>query len=177
MDQSDMMEPGEALQSLDHALEAASRAEKRLREAIEVLPEGIVFLDENDRYILWNKRYSEIYERSADLLEPGGHFVPSHAFVVGDHGEARADILLRYAHLEEDVNFVLRFLRRTTMQDAEITYRLVTHDDEIRVRWSAKMYLRDPAFGLTTLNIIDGVSVYELDTADLSKHFGAEKGV
>ena len=66
-----MMEPGEALQSLDHALEAASRAEKRLREAIEVLPEGIVFLDENDRYILWNKRYSEIYERSADLLEPG----------------------------------------------------------------------------------------------------------
>ncbi len=66
-----MMEPGQALQSLDHALEAASRAEKRLREAIEVLPQGIVFLDENDRYILWNKRYSEIYERSADLLEPG----------------------------------------------------------------------------------------------------------
>ena len=52
---------------------------------------------------------------------------------------------------------MLRLLRRTTMQDAEITYRLVTHDDEIRVRWSAKMYLRDPAFGLTTLNIIDGV--------------------
>ncbi|WP_231568185.1 putative bifunctional diguanylate cyclase/phosphodiesterase [Novosphingobium malaysiense] len=52
-------------------MEAASRAEKRLREAIEALPQGIVFLDENDRYILWNKRYSEIYERSADLLAPG----------------------------------------------------------------------------------------------------------
>jgi len=64
----------------------------------------------------------------------------------------------------EKVFDMLRLLRRTTMQDAEITYRLVTHDDEIRVRWSAKMYLRDPAFGLTTLNIIDGVSVYELDT-------------
>ncbi|MGE4305304.1 MAG: diguanylate cyclase [Novosphingobium sp.] len=90
MDQSDMMEPGEALQSLDHALEAASRAEKRLREAIEVLPQGIVFLDENDRYILWNKRYSEIYERSADLLEPGVRLADTLRIGVerGDYPEA-----------------------------------------------------------------------------------------
>ncbi|KHK93093.1 diguanylate cyclase [Novosphingobium malaysiense] len=70
-DQSGLERRGQPVQSLDHALEAASRAEKRLREAIEALPQGIVFLDENDRYILWNKRYSEIYERSADLLAPG----------------------------------------------------------------------------------------------------------
>ncbi|MCT2399802.1 putative bifunctional diguanylate cyclase/phosphodiesterase [Novosphingobium mangrovi (ex Huang et al. 2023)] len=62
---------GQTLQPLDHALQAASRAEKRLREAIEALPQGIVFLDEEDRYILWNRQYAEIYARSADLLKPG----------------------------------------------------------------------------------------------------------
>lgn len=59
------------MHSLERALQAASRAEERLREAIDALPEGIVFLDEEDRYILWNRRYAEIYSRSADLLEPG----------------------------------------------------------------------------------------------------------
>jgi diguanylate cyclase (GGDEF)-like protein/PAS domain S-box-containing protein len=57
--------------SLDIALQAASLAEARLREAIEAMPQGIVFLDAEDRYILWNERYAQIYERSADLLQPG----------------------------------------------------------------------------------------------------------
>ena len=61
----------QAMHSLERALQAASRAEQRLREAIEALPEGIVFLDEEDRYILWNRRYAEMYSKSADLLEPG----------------------------------------------------------------------------------------------------------
>ena len=58
-------------QSLEFALQAASQAEKRLREGIEALPQGIVFLDEEGRYILWNEKYAEIYSRSADLLKPG----------------------------------------------------------------------------------------------------------
>ncbi len=49
----------------------ARRAERRLREAIDALPEGIVFLDAEGRYILWNQRYAEIYHRSADLFAPG----------------------------------------------------------------------------------------------------------
>ena len=69
-------EPGLAaddrsLPSLDSALKAASLAETRLREAIEALPQGIVFLDEEGRYILWNEQYAEIYAKSADLLQPG----------------------------------------------------------------------------------------------------------
>ena len=50
---------------------AAVKAEARLREAIDVLPQGIVFLDPDGRYVLWNQRYAEIYSRSADLLRPG----------------------------------------------------------------------------------------------------------
>lgn len=51
------------------AAEAEARAaDDRLRAALDLLPEGIVFLDADGRYILWNKRYAEIYHRSADLF-------------------------------------------------------------------------------------------------------------
>jgi len=68
---------------------------------------------------------------------------------------------------------MLRFLRSSCMQDAEITYRLVVdHDEKIKVRWSTKLWMRDPALGLTSfvasgtpaLVHLDGVSVYELDS-------------
>ena len=49
----------------------ARQAEARLREAIEAIPEGIVFLDEERRYVLWNQRYAEIYHRSSDLFQRG----------------------------------------------------------------------------------------------------------
>lgn len=49
----------------------ASLAEQRLHAAIDALPEGIVFLDPEGRYILWNQRYAEIYKRSADLFAVG----------------------------------------------------------------------------------------------------------
>ena len=65
---------------------------------------------------------------------------------------------------------MLRFLRRTTMQDAQVTYRLVVQDERIRVRWSAKLWMRDPALGMTKLPNgeqalvhLDGVSNYDLD--------------
>ncbi|MDE8654413.1 putative bifunctional diguanylate cyclase/phosphodiesterase [Novosphingobium album (ex Liu et al. 2023)] len=79
-----------SLQSLEEAMRAASRAEQRLREAIDVLPEGIVFLDEEGRYILWNQKYAEIYERSADLLAPGVRLADTLRIGVerGDYPEA-----------------------------------------------------------------------------------------
>ena len=56
--------------------EAAARlAEARLRDAIDAIPEGVVFLDAEGRYILWNRRYAEIYHRSADLFRPGARLI------------------------------------------------------------------------------------------------------
>ncbi|HVY02298.1 MAG TPA: PAS-domain containing protein, partial [Caulobacterales bacterium] len=49
----------------------AKAAQEWLRAAINAVPEGIVFLDEEGRYILWNERYAEIYKNSADLFKPG----------------------------------------------------------------------------------------------------------
>jgi signal transduction histidine kinase/CheY-like chemotaxis protein len=57
--------------ALERAELDARRAEQRLREALDALPEGIVFLDADGRYVLWNRRYAEIYHRSADLFAPG----------------------------------------------------------------------------------------------------------
>jgi diguanylate cyclase (GGDEF)-like protein/PAS domain S-box-containing protein len=53
------------------AVADARKSHERLREAIDILPQGIVFLDADGRYILWNKKYSEIYSRSSDLFQPG----------------------------------------------------------------------------------------------------------
>ena len=49
----------------------ARRAHSRLRDALDILPEGIVFLYAEGRYILWNQQYADIYKRTADLFRPG----------------------------------------------------------------------------------------------------------
>jgi signal transduction histidine kinase len=73
-----------------HALERAALAEDRLRAAIDALPEGVVFLDPEGRYILWNQRYAEIYHRSADLFAPGRRLAEtlSEGVARGDYPDA-----------------------------------------------------------------------------------------
>ena len=76
--------------ALERAERQARQAETRLREAIDALPEGIVFLDPQGRYILWNRRYAEIYHRSADLFAQGRRLVDTLRIGVerGDYPEA-----------------------------------------------------------------------------------------
>jgi diguanylate cyclase (GGDEF)-like protein/PAS domain S-box-containing protein len=73
------------------AIAAARRSHERLREAIDILPQGIVFLDSEGRYILWNKKYSEIYSASADLFKPGARLEDTLRVGVqrGDYPEAK----------------------------------------------------------------------------------------
>jgi len=72
------------------AIAEARKSHERLREAIDILPQGIVFLDSDGRYILWNKKYSEIYNRSSDLFEPGARLQDTIRIGVerGDYPEA-----------------------------------------------------------------------------------------
>jgi diguanylate cyclase (GGDEF)-like protein/PAS domain S-box-containing protein len=74
-----------------NAIVAARKAEDRLRAAIDAMPEGVVFLDEQKRYILWNERYSDIYARSADLFQPGAHIADTLRVGVqrGDYPESK----------------------------------------------------------------------------------------
>ena len=67
----DSAEVAQTRAETEAAITEARKSHERLREAIDILPQGIVFLDDEGRYILWNKRYAEIYKASSDLFKPG----------------------------------------------------------------------------------------------------------
>jgi hypothetical protein len=83
----------------------------------------------------------------------------------GPDGNARTHGLGQYTALFD----LLRFVRRVAMDDATLTHRIVIEDRSVRLRWSAKLHMKDPTFGLTSFGgepvvvHVDGVSVYDLD--------------
>jgi diguanylate cyclase (GGDEF)-like protein/PAS domain S-box-containing protein len=50
---------------------AVREANLRLRYVIEMLPEAVCVFDSKDRYVLWNRKYAELYADIADHLRPG----------------------------------------------------------------------------------------------------------
>ena len=50
------------------AAQDAQTAHGTLLEAFEVVPEGLVVFDAQDRFALWNRRYLELYAERADLI-------------------------------------------------------------------------------------------------------------
>jgi diguanylate cyclase (GGDEF)-like protein/PAS domain S-box-containing protein len=81
----------EAKSSAERAELAARSAHARLIEALDVVPEGLAILDSEDRYVLWNRRYSEVYGNSVDALAPGVSFeeVLRFGLARGQYPEAR----------------------------------------------------------------------------------------
>ncbi|HSK42228.1 MAG TPA: ATP-binding protein [Arenibaculum sp.] len=63
-----------ALASTEAVRMELAKANLRLRDAIEAIPEGFVLLDEEGRFLLWNGRYEEMYAEIADRLEVGARF-------------------------------------------------------------------------------------------------------
>jgi diguanylate cyclase (GGDEF)-like protein len=53
---------------------AAERAGQRLRDAIEALSEGFALYDADDRLVLFNSRYVELYPESAEAIREGATF-------------------------------------------------------------------------------------------------------
>jgi signal transduction histidine kinase/ActR/RegA family two-component response regulator len=77
--------------ALARAEAEARLATDRLRAALDALPEGVVFLDSEGRYVHWNKRYAELYHRSADLFAHDARLADTLAIGVarGDYPEAQ----------------------------------------------------------------------------------------
>jgi diguanylate cyclase (GGDEF)-like protein/PAS domain S-box-containing protein len=71
------VEIGQPQLQAEAAMAEAKKAHDRLREAIDILPQGIVFLDAEGRYVLWNKKYAEIYSSTADQFQSGARFAES----------------------------------------------------------------------------------------------------
>jgi signal transduction histidine kinase len=64
----------DALRRAECAEREAWRARTLLVDAIEAIPEGFVLHDADDRLVLCNKRYGEIYGLTEDLMKPGVTF-------------------------------------------------------------------------------------------------------
>lgn len=58
----------------ERAEQEARAAHARLLAAFEVVPEGLVLFDAEDRFVLWNRRYEQLYEESGDKLLKGMRF-------------------------------------------------------------------------------------------------------
>lgn len=72
---------------------------------------------------------------------------------------------------------LLRFLRNATLAKDEVTYRLNVEDSTIRVRWNAKLWIRDPLAavpGAPPVVFVDGLSVYELNTTGFIRSHALE---
>jgi hypothetical protein len=70
----------------------------------------------------------------------------------------------------ERVFGMLRFIKRAALQHVELTHRMVVHEQTIRMRWTSKVWLRDPNLDMMGMGQIrakqvylDGVSVYSLN--------------
>ncbi|MFD2184935.1 EAL domain-containing protein [Rhodoplanes azumiensis] len=55
----------------ERASEEARAAHARLREAIEAVPVGLAFFDAEDRFVLWNRLYEDLYAANPMPLAPG----------------------------------------------------------------------------------------------------------
>jgi diguanylate cyclase (GGDEF)-like protein/PAS domain S-box-containing protein len=76
----------EAKSKAERAGLAATTAHTRLIEALDVVPEGLVILDSDDRYVLWNQRYAAAYAESRTAIAPGVRFVETLQFGL-EHGQ------------------------------------------------------------------------------------------
>jgi diguanylate cyclase (GGDEF)-like protein/PAS domain S-box-containing protein len=108
----DMTERRKAENALEEARRKAELAERearaaheRLRAAFDVVPEGLVLFDSEDRLVLWNRNYVSIYPQLEDQLSPGLSFeeivsrILTHGHVRDAHGreaEWLADRLARH---------------------------------------------------------------------------------
>jgi PAS domain S-box-containing protein len=64
----------EARNQAEQAEREANEAHMRLREAFDVVPEGLALFDQEDRYVLWNKRYLELYPETGEDIQVGRTF-------------------------------------------------------------------------------------------------------
>ena len=81
----------EAKSNAERAEAAARAAHTTLIDALDVVPEGLVILDADDRYVLWNQRYAEAYADSLDAIAPGVSFEETLRFGLsrGQYPEAK----------------------------------------------------------------------------------------
>lgn len=62
------------IQRLARAMSEAKIARRQLQQAIDSIGEGFILYDRDDRIVLCNRKYREIFPELEELLKPGTHF-------------------------------------------------------------------------------------------------------
>ena len=57
--------------AISQMIDEVDQLHSRLRDAFDVVPEGLALFDANDRYVLWNKRYAELFPELRERLAVG----------------------------------------------------------------------------------------------------------
>lgn len=73
------------IQRLARAMSEAKIARRQLRQAIDSIGEGFILYDQDDRIVLCNRKYRQIFPELEHLLKPGTHFrqIIEHAARIG----------------------------------------------------------------------------------------------
>jgi PAS domain S-box-containing protein len=81
----------QALAEAEKAGKETSAAHTRLREAFDVVPEALALFDADDRYVIWNQRCAELYERTPNAIQVGKRFedVLRDGLAAGQYPEAQ----------------------------------------------------------------------------------------
>jgi diguanylate cyclase (GGDEF)-like protein/PAS domain S-box-containing protein len=64
----------ETERSMSLMVEELKRAQARLLDTLDLVPEGLVVLDAEDKYVLWNRHYADIYAESHGQISTGMRF-------------------------------------------------------------------------------------------------------
>ncbi|MEL0439146.1 PAS domain S-box protein [Phycobacter sp. K97] len=137
----------------DASQQAAETSHARLEAAVEALPDGFVYFDADDRLVLANARYREIYADSAPAIRKGARFedILRYGLDRGQYEEARGneDAWLRTRlehHRQKSVSMrqrlgngrILQIYERETPDGGRVGLRVdVTELDEARTRAEA----------------------------------------
>jgi PAS domain-containing protein len=129
----------EAAATAERAEHSARAAHARLREACEVIPEGFVLFDADDRYVMWNRRYAELHEWDGHKITSDMRFEDSlragmkagrYPDAEGDEEEWLAARLARHRQAENEEeqallgNRWLRIMERRTSDGGSVGIRI-----------------------------------------------------
>ena len=87
--ETDVTERREQADALRAAADDAARARTTLVAAVEALQDGFVLFDADDRLVICNERYRELYPRSASAIVAGARFedILRHGLAHGEYAE------------------------------------------------------------------------------------------
>jgi len=99
---------------------------QRLKFIIEMLPQAICVFDAEDRYVLWNERYAELYSEIAGHLRPGIPFEEILKISLAS-GEIKEVVSDKQQWLKERME---KFHRPTSQEEQQLRDgRWLRHDD------------------------------------------------